>query len=74
MTKLTNEQLAEAIKELFVVQAPLTAESDLSQYIKDSIDLGELIAVIKERYGAIPQNMQSFKTCTKLEDVAKIFD
>lgn len=74
MKKLTNEQLAEVIKELFVVPVPLTAESDLSAYVKDSIDLGELIAVVKERYGAVPQDMQSFKTYTKLGDVAKIFD
>lgn len=74
MTKLTNEQLADVIKELFIVPVPLTAESYLSAYIKDSIDLGEMIAVVKERYGAVPQDMQLFKTYTKLGDVAKIFN
>lgn len=74
MAKITNEQFIEVIEELFAVSAPLTAESDLAAYVKDSIDLGELIAVVKERYGIVPQNMQLFKTHSKLGDVAKIFN
>jgi acyl carrier protein len=74
MTKLTNDQLAQVIKELFIVPVALTAESELSSYVKDSIDLGELIAVVKERYAVVPQDMQLFKTYSKLGDVAKIFN
>lgn len=62
------------IQELFVVPTALTGTSDLAAYIKDSIDLGELIAVVKERYDVAPQDMQLFKTRSTLGDVTKIFN
>ena len=73
MKTLSAEQLAEVVRELFLVQGVLDTDSDLSMYVKDSIDLGELIAVVKERYDLAPRDMQLFKLHTALGDVAQIF-
>lgn len=72
--KISQENLVAALSELFPVQEQLVEMSDLAKYIKDSIDLGELVAVIKERHGVTPKDMQLFKTHTRLGDVLKIFN
>jgi acyl carrier protein len=72
--KITESQLVDVVSELFLVDETLSAASDLSKYVKDSIDLGELIAVIKERHGVVPRDTRLFKTNSKLGDVLKIFN
>ena len=72
--KRTERELASAIKLLFSVSEEVESDMDLSQYIKDSIDLGELIAVIKEQYGVSVSNLQLFKTYSRFSDVLKIFN
>jgi len=74
MKKITETEFAAVFSELFEVNEPLNAQTDLSKYVKDSIDLGELIAVLKERHGVEPQDMQLFKTRTALRDVLAIFN
>jgi acyl carrier protein len=74
MTTMTKDQFIEVLKELFSIQEVLTAESDLSLYIKDSIDLGELVAVLKEEHGVTPQDLSLFKIHSRLEDVWRIFN
>lgn len=71
---MTQDQFIEVIEGLFPIQERLTEESDLSLYIKDSIDLGELIAVVKEEHGVTPENLALFKTHFRLGDVLKIFN
>lgn len=71
---MTQDQFIKVVRELFSIQETLTAESDLSPYIKDSIDLGELIAVVKAEYGVTPENLTLFRTHSRLGDVLKIFN
>ena len=73
MKTLTREGFISILEELFAVEEPLTGDTDLSRYIRDSIDLGELIAVVKERHGVEPADLQAFKTLTALDDVFAIF-
>jgi acyl carrier protein len=74
MKKLTSKELADTLNTLFAVKEPLSPDTDLSLYIRDSIDLGELIAVLKEEYGVVPQDMELFKVHTRFEAVLKIFN
>lgn len=53
MEPLTQDQLISLLTETFEIQDSLNSDTDLSNYIKDSIDLGELLAVLKERYGVV---------------------
>lgn len=72
--KLNEEELSTTIRSLFLVSDNITATTDLSQYIKDSIDLGELMAVVKEQYGITVSNVQLFKSYSSFSDVLKIFN
>jgi len=73
-TKLQIHELASVLKSLFPVTEEIGPETDLSLYIKDSIDLGELLAVVKERYGVVVVDTQLFKTHSRFSDVLKIFN
>ena len=72
--KITKEELGNEIRSLFSVTDPITDTTDLSLYIKDSIDLGELRAVITERYGVPSPDIHHFKTYTCFGDVLKVFN
>jgi len=74
MSKITQDEFVRVFESLFSIENPLTSETDLSLYIRDSIDLGELIAVLKETYGVTPQDVSLFKTNTQLADVVRIFN
>lgn len=64
------EEFKATLADLFEVNvSDLTDEYDLSVLIKDSIDLGELVAILKSRYSVEPKNWESFKVETKLQDV-----
>ncbi len=69
------EEFKAALANLFEVRAmDLTEEYDLSVLIKDSIDLGEFVAILKSRYDVNPKNWESFKSETKLKDVFANFE
>lgn len=51
----------------------LTDETDLSQYIKDSIDLGEVVALLKSRHKVEPKDWNAFKTSTLVKEVFQNF-
>lgn len=68
------EDFIEILSELFEVdKSVLSNEYDLSTLIKDSIDLGELVAVIKKRHDVSPKDWQMFKTETRLDEVFSNF-
>ena len=52
----------------------LNESSDLSVYIKDSIDLGELLAVIKNQYAIEPKNKELFRKYKNLGDILKVIN
>jgi acyl carrier protein len=69
------EEFKATIADLFEVNvSDLNGEYDLSVLIKDSIDLGELVAILKSRYGVDPKNWESFKVETKLQEVFANFE
>lgn len=69
------EEFKATIADLFEVNiSDLNGEYDLSVLIKDSIDLGELIAILKSRYDVNPKNWESFKVETKLQEVFANFE
>lgn len=71
----TIDTFKAVLAEVFAVNiSDLSDEYDLSLLIKDSIDLGELAAVLKSRYNVDPKNWESFKTETVLQDVFKNFE
>ncbi len=74
MKKITLEEFIATLKILFSIEDELTEHTDLSLYIRDSIDLGEVIAVLKEDYGVTPQDSTLFKVHTRLGDIVKIFN
>lgn len=68
------EKFKGVIAELFEVDKNvLNNDYDLSVLIKDSIDLGELVAILKNRYQVDPKNWESFKIETRLERVFENF-
>ena len=72
-THITAAGLSALLTELFGAPA-LTTDSDLAQYIKDSIDLGELLALAHERHDCTVANLALFKTHTTFGDVLKILN
>ena len=74
MHTLTLDEFVETLHQLFTIEDTLTVDTDLSLYIRDSIDLGELVAVLKEEYGVVPRDLELFKTTTRLGDVIEIFN
>ena len=72
MKSFTEQQLQKVLIELFDIQEQLSSDTDLMVYIKDSIDLGELLAHVEHTYGVVPKNPELFKTHSKLSDVHKI--
>ncbi len=69
------EEFKAVLAELFEVNIiDLTEEYDLTVLIKDSIDLGEFVAILKSRYDVNPKNWESFKLETKLKDVFANFE
>lgn len=68
------EKFKDVVSELFEIDKKILHPNyDLSGLIKDSIDLGELVAILKSRYGVEPRNWELFKVETKLEKVFKNF-
>lgn len=68
--EFTIDTFKTIIAELFDAEAAiLTNDYDLAELIKDSIDLGELIAAVKTEYGLEPADFELFKTETKLQSV-----
>ncbi len=73
-TKITQSDLINILNFIFDIQEDLNESSDLSLYIKDSIDLGELLAVIKNKYTIEPKNKELFRKYKNLGDVLKVIN
>ncbi len=72
--KITLEELTNVLHYIFEIEGDLDEVSDLSIYIKDSIDLGELLAVIKNKYAIEPKNKELFRKYKNLGDVLKVIN
>jgi acyl carrier protein len=69
------EEFKGILADLFEVNvSDLNDEYDLAVLIKDSIDLGELVSILKSRYNLEPKNWESFKIETKLKEVFANFE
>jgi len=73
-TKLTLAELVKTVNYIFETGEDLNESSDLSLYIKDSIDLGELLAVIKNEHKIEPQNKELFRKYKTLGDILKVIN
>ena len=73
-TKITQSDLINILNFIFDIQEDLNESSDLSLYIKESIDLGELLAVIKNKYTIEPKNKELFRKYKNLGDVLKVIN
>lgn len=71
---LTEKEIIEVLVYVFDIQEELNSSSDLSLYIKDSIDLGEFLAVIKNKHGLDVEHKELFRKYTALSDVLKIIN
>ena len=60
MKQITEEQFVDILHDTFEMSEKLHSDSELTFYIKDSIDLGELLAALYERY-AIRINPNMFR-------------
>lgn len=68
--EFTIDAFKYVLTDLFEVEKDtLTDNYDLSELIKDSIDLGELVATIKSEYNYEPADWELFKTETSLRSV-----
>ena len=68
--EFTVDAFKVVLADLFEVEKnTLADEYDLSVLIKDSIDLGELVATVKATYGVEPTDWERFKTETSLQAV-----
>jgi acyl carrier protein len=69
------EQFTAVLAEIFdVAESSLLSSTDLSETIKDSIDLGELAAVLKSRYSVEPKDWELFKINTTVIEVFNNFE
>lgn len=66
--KISKKDFINLLIELFEVPSAPEDSLDLSQYIKDSIDVGELLSVLKIRY-QIDIDPNDIQAVTKLGDV-----
>jgi len=75
-TTLGAQELEEALREIFSVPTSRCFEpdTDLSEYVRDSIDLGELLAVIRHRYGICPVRTNLFSEYSRFGDVLAIIN
>lgn len=68
--EFTIEIFKSMLADLFDADvSTITDDYDLAELIKDSIDLGELIATIKAEYHLEPADLELFKTETSLQSV-----
>lgn len=69
---VSEKEIIEILMYIFDIQEELNANSDLSLYIKDSIDLGEFLAVLKNKHNIEPSHMELFRKYTLFGDVVKV--
>jgi acyl carrier protein len=72
MKQITEHELRDLLVETFEIHDELSLGSDLSVYIKDSIDLGEMLAVLKDRFGIILEPSQFTSAYTLGEVLAVV--
>jgi acyl carrier protein len=74
--KLSQENFIHILRNVFQISEEiiLSADTDLSEYIQDSIDLGELLAVLKQEYNITPINPEKFSQYSKLSDVLDVIN
>lgn len=61
---ITRNEFIGLLEELFEVPADSEGSLDLSDYIKDSIDVGELLSALKIRYKTVlePNDFRKVRT------------
>ena len=73
-SKITSKDLIEVLRYIFETEEDLDESTGLTVYIKDSIDLGELLAVLKNRYAIEPKNKELFRKYKNLSDILKVIN
>ena len=73
MDILTEEELVSLIREVFETKDHLRLDSDLTHYISDSIDLGEMLAALYEKY-QVRLNPTLFKKVYTLADALSVIN
>lgn len=73
MNEVTEAELASLLRELFEIDSQLSGDTDLTTYINDSIDLGELLAALYERYN-IRINPNSFRNVFTLDQALAVIN
>jgi hypothetical protein len=75
-TPLTPEEFIAILRRIFNIDAKVTLSenTDLAQYIVGSIDLGELLAVLKEEKNIVPAKPELFSKYSKLGDVLAVIN
>jgi hypothetical protein len=74
ITPLTTEEFITILRRIFNIDrgVTLSGDTDLAEYIVGSIDLGELLAVLKEEKNIVPRHPELFSKYSKLRDVLAI--
>ncbi len=65
---MKNEELSKVLQQLFDVPLDVSESADLRQYIQDSIDVGELVAVLRHDYQIVIE-LKDFKAIYTLADL-----
>ena len=68
---MKNEELSKILQQLFNVPLDVSESADLRQYIQDSIDVGELAAVLRHDY-RIDVELNDFKSIYTLTDLRSL--
>lgn len=71
-----EEEFKTILREVFTIPLSfeIDNETDLSEYIKDSIDLGEVLAVVKDRYDVAPLRTDQFALYSRFADVLALIN
>lgn len=73
---LGEEEFKAILREIFTIplSCEIENETDLSEYIKDSIDLGEVLAVVRDRYNISPLRTDQFAHHARFTDVLALIN
>lgn len=65
---MTKKELCALMHDMFGVPIDISESEDLRTYIQDSIDVGELVAEIRQQFG-IDLELHDFQDVSTLSDV-----
>ncbi len=71
---LTQEEFIAILRKIFNIDGAviISGSTDLAEYIVGSIDLGELLAVLKEEKNITPAHPELFSKYSTLSDVLAV--